>query len=102
MTPSLDIECRVRGVTDMPTLRTDMLEQSNTESVIKNLDMENELREPAAVRIASYHCKLANLYNRRVKLRMFQLGDLVLRKLFKNIADMLARKFHQTRRDRIL
>ena len=33
----------------MPTLRTDITEQSNTESVIKDLDMANELREAAAV-----------------------------------------------------
>ena len=33
----------------MPTLRTDMPEQSNTESVIKDLDMADELREAAAV-----------------------------------------------------
>ena len=55
----------------MPTLRTDTPEQSNTESVIKDLDMEVELREAAAVQIASYHRRLANLYNKRVKPRMF-------------------------------
>ena len=77
----------------MPTLRTDIPEQSNTESVIKDLDMTDELREAMAVRIASYHRKLANLYNRRVKPRMFQPGDLVLRKVFENIADLLAEKF---------
>ena len=52
----------------MPTLRTDIPEQSNTESVIKDLDMENELREATVVQIALYHRKLENLYNRRVKL----------------------------------
>ena len=67
----------------MPTLRTDIPEQSNTESMIKDLDMADELREIAAVRIASYHHKLANLYNRRVKPRMFQPRDLVLRKFLR-------------------
>ena len=33
----------------MPTLPTDIPEQSNTEFVIKDLDMENELREEEAV-----------------------------------------------------
>ena len=78
----------------MPTLRTDILEHSNTESVIKGLDMADELSEAVAVRIASYHRRLANLYNRRVKPRMFQPGDLVLRKVFENIADPSAGKFH--------
>ena len=77
----------------IPTLRTDMPEQSNTEYVIKNLDMENELREAAAMRKASYHCRLANLYNRHVKPRMFQPGNLFLRKVFENTADLSTEKF---------
>ena len=55
----------------MPTLRTDLPEQSNAETVIKDLDMSNELREAAAVQIASYHSRLANLYNRHMKPHMF-------------------------------
>ena len=47
----------------MPTLRTDTPEQSNIESVIKDLDMADEMREATAMRIASYHSRLANLYN---------------------------------------
>ena len=77
----------------MPTLRTDIPKQSITESVIKDLYMADELREATAVRITSYHRRLANLYTRCVKPRMFQLGDLVLRKVFENIADSSARKF---------
>ena len=45
---------------DMPTLQTDLLEQSNAETVIKDLDKADELSE-AVVRIASYHSRLANL-----------------------------------------
>ena len=77
----------------MLTLRTDIPEQSNTESVIKELDMADELREAAAVRIALYHHRLGNLYNRRVKPRMFQPRDLVIRKFFENTTDPLAGKF---------
>ena len=51
----------------MPTLRTNKPEQSNAESVIKDLDMAGELHEATVVRIASYHCRLANIYNRCVK-----------------------------------
>ena len=77
----------------MPTLRTNLPEMSNVESVIKELDTADELREAATVRIASYHRRLENLYNKRVKPRMFQLGGLVLRKVFKNTADPSVRKF---------
>ena len=77
----------------MPTLRTDLPEQSNAEIMIKDLDMADELREAATVRIASYHSKLENLYNRRIKPRMFQSWDLVLRKVFENTTDPSAEKF---------
>ena len=77
----------------MPTLRTDLPEQSTAETMIKDLDIADELQEAAIVQIASYHNRLANLYNRRVKPRMFRSGDLVLRKVFKNTADPSAEKF---------
>ena len=77
----------------MPTIWSDMPEQENTELVIKDLDMVNELRESAAIRIASYQRRLANSYNKWVKPRTFQLGDLVLRKVFENTADPAAKKF---------
>ena len=77
----------------MPTIRTRMPDQRNTELVIKDLDTINELRESAAVRIASYQRRLANSYNKRVKPWMFQLGDLVLRKVFENTTDPVAGKF---------
>ena len=79
----------------MPMLRTNIPEQSNIEFVIKDQDMADELREAAVVRIASYHHRLANLYNRRVKPRMFQPGDLVLRNVFENNTDSSAEKFQQ-------
>ena len=61
--------------------------------MIKDLDMTDELREATAVRMTSYHSRLVNLYNRCVKPRMFQPGDMVLRKFFENTTDSSARKF---------
>ena len=77
----------------MPTLPTDMPEQSSTDSIIKELDTADELRKTVAVRIVSYHRRLENLYNKRVKSRVFQPGDLVLRKVFKNITNPISGKF---------
>ena len=77
----------------MPTLRIDLPKQPNAETVIKDLDMANELLEVAVVQIASYNNRLANLNNRRVKPHMFQLGDLVLRKVFENTTDPSVGKF---------
>ena len=55
--------------------------------------MTNELREAVIVRMASYQQRMTNLYNRHVKSRAFRAGDLVLRKVFENTADLAANKF---------
>ena len=77
----------------MPTIRSNVPEQENAELVLKNLDMVDELRELAAVSIASYQRRLANSYNKQVKTRMFQPGELVLRKIFENTVDPAVGKF---------
>ena len=68
------MEAMVPTKIDMPTLQIDLPEQSNAETVIKDLDTENELHEAAAVRIAPYHSRMANLNNRRVKPVCFSQG----------------------------
>ena len=77
----------------MPTLQNDLHEQSNAEVVIKDQDTADELCEAAAVQIASYHNRIANLYNKHMKPRTFQSRDLVLRKVFENTVDPSAGKF---------
>ena len=77
----------------MSTIRTDVPEQGNTNLMVKDLDTLNELRELAAIRIASYQHRVANSYNKRVKPRTFQPGNLVLRRVFENTADLNVGKF---------
>ena len=77
----------------LPTIRTATPKSENAESITRELDESDELREAAAICITSYQRHLANSYNRRVKPRVFQLGDLVLRKVFKNTTNPTAGKF---------
>ena len=77
----------------IPTLRTGIPEKANAEAITKDLDMADELSEAATVSVASYQQRLANLYNRRVKLRTFQDEDLVLRRVFENTANPAKGKF---------
>ena len=77
----------------LPTVRTAVPDPANGESMNKELDTSDELREAAAIRVASYQRRLAISYNKRVKPQMFQPGDLVLRKVFENTADPTAGKF---------
>ena len=78
----------------MPMLRTDVPEQLSTKSIVKDIDTVDKLRETATVRITSYHHRLENLYNRCVKPRVFQPGDLVLRKVFENTANLVGRTIY--------
>ena len=78
----------------MPTIRTDVPEQGNTNLMVKDLHTLDELRESAAIRITSYQRRLANSYNKRVKPRTFQPENLVLRRVFENTADQNTGKFH--------
>ena len=77
----------------LPTIRTATPESENAGSVVRELDTSDELREAATIRVASYQRLLASSYNKRVKPRVFQPDDLVLRKVFENTADPSARKF---------
>ena len=77
----------------LPTIRTATPESENVRSVVRELDTSDELREAAAIRVASYQRCLANSYNKRVKPQVFQPSDLVLRKVFENTADPTAGKF---------
>ena len=77
----------------IPTIRTTTPESENKGSVIRELDTSDELREAATIRVTSYQCRWANFYNKRVRPRVFQLGDLVLRRVFENTADPMAGKF---------
>ena len=87
VTPPLviPIGCRVGGFTTP--------ELGNTESVVRELDASDELREAATIRITSYHRRLANSYKKLVKPRMFQPDYLVLRKVFENTTDPTTGKF---------
>ena len=77
----------------MPTIRKNTPEQGSTELMIKELDTVDELRELAAIRITSYEDRLERSYNKGVKPRAFQPGDMVLRRVFENTTDPTVRKF---------
>ena len=52
--------------------------QNNDDQLKQNLDFLDEVIDQAAQRIAKYQQKIAEHYNRRVKLKKFNIGDLVL------------------------
>ena len=48
----------------LPTIRTATPEPENEGSMIRELDTSDELREAAAIRVASYQRHLANSYSK--------------------------------------
>ena len=65
----------------LPTLRSELCEQSlNDLNVARELDLAEERREAAAIRLAAYQQRLTRGCNQKVKERRFMVGELVLKK----------------------
>ncbi|XP_076945189.1 uncharacterized protein LOC143616159 [Bidens hawaiensis] len=68
-----------------PTARTSILDpQRNDENLLHDLDTVEELRDQARFRMAAYQQKMAGAYNKNIRIRRFEVGDLVFRKAFQN------------------
>ena len=67
------------GVTS--TRRAMFNEEGNDNKLRLNLDCLDEVRDKASSRMAKYQQKMREYYNKRVKLRQLDIGDLVLRKV---------------------
>ena len=82
------------GVTS--TRREVFHEESNDVHLRINLDFLDEVREKASVRVTKYQQKMANYYNKSVKLRRLEIGDLVLCKVTPTIRDSAQGKLRPT------
>ncbi|XP_030932161.1 uncharacterized protein LOC115957947 [Quercus lobata] len=67
------------GVTSIR--RETFTEGLNDDELRLNLDCLDEVRDNASSRMTKYQKKMAEYYNKRVKLRRLDIGDLVLRKI---------------------
>ena len=68
----------------------------NSELMMKQLNLLEECRESATIRLTKYQQKLIRRYNRDVRRREFGAGDLVLQKVVRNTWDISAGKFAPT------
>ena len=62
--------------------------QKNQQELNNNLDLIDDVREEAMKRIAKHKEALAKYYNRKDKVRRFNIGDLVLRKISQATKDL--------------
>ena len=63
------------------TRRAAFSEEGNDEKLRLNLDCLDEVRDKTSSKMAKYQQKMAEYYNKRVKLRQLDIGDLVLCKV---------------------
>ena len=60
-------------------------DEANRVALAESLDMLEEKRKKAQMRVAVYQQRAARYYNSRVRERTFRVGDLVLRKVLPNM-----------------
>ncbi|KAK2996456.1 hypothetical protein RJ639_026572 [Escallonia herrerae] len=66
----------------LPSLRLTAYDPvQNEEALRANLDLLDEQREQAAMRLAAYQHRVSKFYDQRVHPRIFRVGDLVLRRI---------------------
>ena len=56
----------------------------NNEGLLQNLDLLEGVREQSLLQLEAYQQRISRFFSRKVKPRGFQLGDLVLRRIFPN------------------
>ena len=71
-------------------------EKSNDNHLRQNLDYLDEVREQVSNRMTKYQLKMAEYYNKRLKLRLLDIRDLVLRKVTTATKDPVQGKFGPT------
>jgi hypothetical protein len=77
----------------LPTLRTSEWEPTRNDLAQSQvLDLLEERREQTMIRLASYQQQLKNGYNKNVRPKSFQQGDLVLRKVLGNTKNLNDRR----------
>ena len=82
------------GVTNIR--RAAFSEKENDEKLRLNLDCLDEVRDEASSKMTKYQRKMAEYYNKRVKLRQLDIGDLVLHKVTTATKDLIQGKLGPT------
>ena len=88
-------ECMIPAEVEFPGVRRRLLserEELNNAMLLDDLDLINERRDRALIRIQNYQHAAAKYYNSTMQNRRFNRGDLVLRKVFQNTTERNAGK----------
>ncbi|XP_074293569.1 uncharacterized protein LOC141620654 [Silene latifolia] len=87
-------EAVIPSEVQVPTHRyANATEERNQVEMASSLDTIDEPRTSTQIRMATYKQTAAKSYNKNLRLRTLQVGDLVLRKVFLNTKNQSAGKF---------
>ena len=76
---AFDVEIIILIEIDLPSCKVESFnEQENSNCLCPKLDLFEEIREQAWIRITSYQQRMAHYYNSKVMLKIFNYGNLVL------------------------
>ena len=76
---AFDTEAVISVEVRIPSIRIENFDgQTNSERQHANLDLLEEVREIAQIRMIAYQYKMARYFNFRVRNKTFRIGDLVL------------------------
>uniref|UniRef100_A0A2N9G1K5 Reverse transcriptase domain-containing protein n=1 Tax=Fagus sylvatica TaxID=28930 RepID=A0A2N9G1K5_FAGSY len=90
---SYGVEAVIPLEVGMPTIQTtDFIVETNEDNLRKDLDLLEERRDLVVVRLASYQQRIRREHDKNVKPKVFQVGDLVLRKVMANTRKLKRRK----------
>lgn len=93
------VEAVVPAEVGIPSLRRIMApgdEEANEENLLHQLDHVGERREQASTHIANYQNMIARHYNKKVRSRRFNVGQMVLRRVFQNTVELNSGKLGQS------
>ncbi|XP_076946211.1 uncharacterized protein LOC143617582 [Bidens hawaiensis] len=72
----------------IPTARSCLQNrETNNQDLANDLDTIDELRDSVRICMVAYQQRITKSYNKNVRVRRFQVGDLGLRKAFQNTTD---------------
>ncbi|KAL0715697.1 hypothetical protein Bca4012_065019 [Brassica carinata] len=80
------------NVTSLRRAKMPQYVELNQEMLLDALDDLEEKRDQALLRIQNYQNQIESYYNKKVRARPLELGDLVLRKVFENTEELNAGK----------
>ncbi|XP_076950379.1 uncharacterized protein LOC143623329 [Bidens hawaiensis] len=82
------IEAMVPTEMVIPTARSCLQNpETNNQDLADDLDVVDELMDSSRICMAAYQQRIIKSYNKNVRDKRFQVGDLVLRKAFQNTID---------------